>query len=172
MFLIMCLQNGYILAGLALWKRNVDKRFEGVDECMICFSVIHGTTAQVPKLQCRTCKKRYHSACLVSSWWVVWNVNIKYIYMLHYFNFIGTKTWDHPRYKLFMKWKMLRRGLPIIFSCCWYSNHQIYFKITFKIHWKGHFMMNMYRKRSQSKPKICMGFHWLIGISNVTSGCS
>ena len=33
---------------------------------MICFSVIHGSNCQLPKLQCRTCKKRYHSACLVS----------------------------------------------------------------------------------------------------------
>lgn len=57
-------QNGSILDGLALWKRNVDKRFEGVEECMICFYVLHGATCQLPKLTCRTCKKRFHSACL------------------------------------------------------------------------------------------------------------
>lgn len=57
-------QNGSILDGLALWKRNVDKRFEGVEECMICFYVLHGATCQLPKLSCRTCKKRFHSACL------------------------------------------------------------------------------------------------------------
>ena len=43
----------------------MEKRFEGVEECMICFYVLHGATYQLPKLQCRTCKKRYHSACLV-----------------------------------------------------------------------------------------------------------
>ncbi|KAH9381898.1 hypothetical protein HPB48_015382 [Haemaphysalis longicornis] len=59
-------QNGSIMDGLAVWKRNVDKRFEGVEECMICFYVLHGATCQLPRLSCRTCKKRFHSACLVS----------------------------------------------------------------------------------------------------------
>lgn len=57
-------QNGSILDGLALWKRNIDKRFEGVEECMICFYVLHGATCQLPTLTCRICKKRFHSACL------------------------------------------------------------------------------------------------------------
>jgi len=30
-------QNGSILDGLTLWKRNVDKRFEGIEECYICY---------------------------------------------------------------------------------------------------------------------------------------
>ncbi|XP_074644451.1 E3 ubiquitin-protein ligase listerin-like [Tubulanus polymorphus] len=57
-------QNGSIIDGLLLWKSNIDKRFEGVEDCMICYSVIHGATCQLPKLQCKTCKKKYHSACL------------------------------------------------------------------------------------------------------------
>jgi len=61
------LQNGSILDGLILWKRNIDKRFEGVEECMICFYVLHGATFQLPRLQCKYCRKRYHSACLVSA---------------------------------------------------------------------------------------------------------
>lgn len=52
--------------GLKLWKNNIDKRFEGVDECMICFYVLHGTNFQLPRITCRTCKKKFHSACLVS----------------------------------------------------------------------------------------------------------
>lgn len=59
-------QNGSIMEGLTLWKNNVDKRFEGVEDCMICFSVIHGSNYSLPKKACRTCKKRFHSACLVS----------------------------------------------------------------------------------------------------------
>ncbi|XP_067848848.1 E3 ubiquitin-protein ligase listerin [Heptranchias perlo] len=58
------LQNGSIMEGLALWKANVDKRFEGIEECMICFSVIHGSNYSLPKKACRTCKKKFHSACL------------------------------------------------------------------------------------------------------------
>ncbi|XP_060942216.1 E3 ubiquitin-protein ligase listerin [Limanda limanda] len=57
-------QNGSIMEGLALWKNNVDKRFEGIEDCMICFSVIHGTNYSLPKKACRTCKKKFHSACL------------------------------------------------------------------------------------------------------------
>ncbi|KAM5179944.1 E3 ubiquitin-protein ligase listerin [Mantella aurantiaca] len=57
-------QNGSIMEGLALWKNNVDKRFEGVEDCMICFSVIHGSNYSLPKKACRTCKKKFHSECL------------------------------------------------------------------------------------------------------------
>ncbi|KAF3706549.1 E3 ubiquitin-protein ligase listerin [Channa argus] len=57
-------QNGSIMEGLALWKNNVDKRFEGIEDCMICFSVIHGSNYSLPKKACHTCKKKFHSACL------------------------------------------------------------------------------------------------------------
>ncbi|XP_068188141.1 E3 ubiquitin-protein ligase listerin [Antennarius striatus] len=57
-------QNGSIMEGLALWKNNVDKRFEGIEDCMICYSVIHGSNYSLPKKGCRTCKKKFHSACL------------------------------------------------------------------------------------------------------------
>jgi hypothetical protein len=57
-------QNGTILDGLVLWKDNLDKKFSGLDDCMICFSVIHGSNCSIPTLQCRTCKKKFHSACL------------------------------------------------------------------------------------------------------------
>ncbi|KAJ8027197.1 E3 ubiquitin-protein ligase listerin [Holothuria leucospilota] len=57
-------QNGTIMDGLALWRENVDKRFEGIEECTICFSVIHGANCSLPKIGCRTCKKKFHSACL------------------------------------------------------------------------------------------------------------
>ncbi|OXB60106.1 hypothetical protein ASZ78_003087 [Callipepla squamata] len=58
-------QNGSIMEGLSLWKNNVDKRFEGIEDCMICFSVIHGSNYSLPKKACRTCKKKFHSACLM-----------------------------------------------------------------------------------------------------------
>ncbi|XP_041462561.1 E3 ubiquitin-protein ligase listerin-like [Lytechinus variegatus] len=57
-------QNGSIMEGLNLWRINADKRFEGIEDCMICFSVIHGGNCSLPKLTCKTCKKRFHSACL------------------------------------------------------------------------------------------------------------
>ncbi|EDV25005.1 uncharacterized protein TRIADDRAFT_25333, partial [Trichoplax adhaerens] len=57
-------QNGTIIDSLALWKRNIDKKFEGLEECMICFSVIHSSNLALPKLTCKTCKKKFHSTCL------------------------------------------------------------------------------------------------------------
>lgn len=57
-------RNTALLQSLAFWKKNVDQKFEGVEECYICFYVLHGTNHQLPKLLCRTCKKKFHSACL------------------------------------------------------------------------------------------------------------
>jgi len=57
-------QNGSIGDALALFKENVDKVFEGVEECPICYQIVHGTTRQLPKLACRTCHNKFHNACL------------------------------------------------------------------------------------------------------------
>lgn len=64
--LLLTHQNGTLMDGLKLWKNNLDKRFDGVEECYICFCVIHAGTYQLPKLSCQTCRKKFHSACLVS----------------------------------------------------------------------------------------------------------
>lgn len=60
-------QNGSIWDGLTLWKRNLDRKFEGVEECYVCYSVIHQETCQLPKLTCKTCRKKFHGQCLVST---------------------------------------------------------------------------------------------------------
>ncbi|EDW69877.1 E3 ubiquitin-protein ligase listerin [Drosophila virilis] len=57
-------QNGTINDGLTLWKNNLDKKFEGVEECYVCYTVIHQDTCQLPKLTCKTCKKKFHGPCL------------------------------------------------------------------------------------------------------------
>lgn len=59
-------QNGSIWDGLTLWKRDLDRKFEGVEECYVCYGVIHQETCQLPKLSCKTCKKKFHGQCLVS----------------------------------------------------------------------------------------------------------
>lgn len=61
----LSLQNGTLLDSLLLWKNNVKKLFEGVEECTICFSVLHPTTYQLPRNQCFTCRKKFHPGCLV-----------------------------------------------------------------------------------------------------------
>ncbi|XP_076655771.1 E3 ubiquitin-protein ligase listerin [Halictus rubicundus] len=57
-------QNGSVWDGLALWKKNLDKKFAGVEECYICFSIFHSSSYQIPKLSCHACRKKFHTACL------------------------------------------------------------------------------------------------------------
>ncbi|XP_043265520.1 E3 ubiquitin-protein ligase listerin [Colletes gigas] len=57
-------QNGSVWDGLALWKKNLDKKFAGVEECYICFSIFHMSSYQIPKLSCNGCRKKFHTACL------------------------------------------------------------------------------------------------------------
>jgi hypothetical protein len=57
-------QNGALAEAIRTWKSNFDKEFEGVEECPICYSVIHTSNHSLPRLACRTCKHKFHSACL------------------------------------------------------------------------------------------------------------
>lgn len=57
-------QNGRLYDGILLWKRNLDRKYEGVEECFVCYSVINQDTFQLPRLTCKTCKKKFHSNCL------------------------------------------------------------------------------------------------------------
>lgn len=57
-------QNGALAEAIRIWKRNFDKEFEGVEECPICYSVIHTANHSLPRLACKTCKHKFHSACL------------------------------------------------------------------------------------------------------------
>lgn len=65
LFTFVTNQNGSILDGVMLWKKNLDKMFEGKEECMICFYILHGSTLELPEKQCKSCRKRYHNRCLV-----------------------------------------------------------------------------------------------------------
>lgn len=56
--------NNNIIDSLILWKKNLDKEFEGVEECPICYYVIHASTKELPKLACKTCKHKFHSSCI------------------------------------------------------------------------------------------------------------
>lgn len=57
-------KDGSLADAIQLWRRNLDRTFEGVEECPICYSVLHLATAALPKMQCRTCKSMFHSQCL------------------------------------------------------------------------------------------------------------
>jgi hypothetical protein len=57
-------EDGSILDALLLWKENVDKEFEGIEACPVCYSIICVKTHTMPNLQCKTCHNRFHSSCL------------------------------------------------------------------------------------------------------------
>ncbi|KAK9723285.1 hypothetical protein K7432_002034 [Basidiobolus ranarum] len=57
-------QNGSILDALTLFKRNISLHFEGVEDCTICYSVVGVIDRSLPTRQCKTCKNKFHSACL------------------------------------------------------------------------------------------------------------
>ncbi|GAB2242261.1 hypothetical protein Droror1_Dr00019036 [Drosera rotundifolia] len=57
-------QNGALAEAIKTWKQNFDKAFDGVEECPICYSVIHTSNHGLPRLACKTCKHKFHSACL------------------------------------------------------------------------------------------------------------
>ncbi|KAF7816195.1 E3 ubiquitin-protein ligase listerin [Senna tora] len=64
MMLFVRNQNGALAEAIGIWKRHFDKEFEGIEECPICYSVIHTTNDSLPRLACKTCKHKFHSACL------------------------------------------------------------------------------------------------------------
>ena len=57
-------ESGKLGDALILWKENVDKEFEGVEPCPVCYSVLHVKTHKLPELECKTCSNRFHYDCL------------------------------------------------------------------------------------------------------------
>ena len=57
-------KNGSIAEGIIQWKDNLDKHFEGIEDCRICYSVVHMSNGSLPKLQCKICDSQFHAACL------------------------------------------------------------------------------------------------------------
>ena len=58
-------QNGGLAGAVRLWRANVAREFAGVEECLICYSVVATAGGGgLPRHACRTCGKRFHGACL------------------------------------------------------------------------------------------------------------
>jgi hypothetical protein len=61
---ILSYQDGSLLDALMLWKRNIEKEFDGVEPCPVCYSVLAVKSHELPNLQCKTCRNTFHSSCL------------------------------------------------------------------------------------------------------------
>lgn len=57
-------RNGDILSAILLWKNNIDKELMGIEECYICYSVMHATDKSVPSMKCKNCQNKFHVACI------------------------------------------------------------------------------------------------------------
>ena len=57
-------QNGDFISGILLWKSNIEKEIEGVEDCLICYSTVHVIDKSLPKLACKNCKNKFHAHCI------------------------------------------------------------------------------------------------------------
>ncbi|ODQ67826.1 hypothetical protein NADFUDRAFT_80975 [Nadsonia fulvescens var. elongata DSM 6958] len=60
---IVSSQNGTVMDSLQLFKRNVTLHFDGVEDCAICYSILHQDHT-LPSKTCSTCKNKFHASCL------------------------------------------------------------------------------------------------------------
>jgi hypothetical protein len=49
---------------MLMWARSFALFFDGVEDCPICYAVVHLTTQTIPRKSCPTCKHKFHSECL------------------------------------------------------------------------------------------------------------
>ncbi|CAM9125858.1 unnamed protein product [Choristocarpus tenellus] len=61
---LLSMQDGSVLNAVLLWKKNVDKEFEGIEPCVICYGILHPRHMALPHMVCKTCKNCFHSTCL------------------------------------------------------------------------------------------------------------
>ena len=57
-------RNGDIISAILLWKSNIDKEMEGVEECHICYCVLHASDRSLPTLPCKNCGNKFHVGCI------------------------------------------------------------------------------------------------------------
>jgi hypothetical protein len=60
-------QDGTIIEGVLLWKKNLENEFDGVEPCPICYSTLHYKSMSLPAMTCPTCSNKFHALCL-STW--------------------------------------------------------------------------------------------------------
>lgn len=49
---------------MLMWARSFALFFKGVEDCPICYNVVHLTTQKIPQKTCPTCKHKFHNDCL------------------------------------------------------------------------------------------------------------
>lgn len=63
---LLMTQDASILEAILSWKSSMMKKFEGMEPCYICYGIFHVSNSSTPNLTCKTCKNKFHAACLVN----------------------------------------------------------------------------------------------------------
>jgi hypothetical protein len=56
--------NGSFTDAMRMWKENLDKEFQGIEPCPICYSVVSVGGKSLPKMRCSVCRNTFHASCL------------------------------------------------------------------------------------------------------------
>eukprot|EP00917_Polyrhabdina_sp_WS-2016_P015596 GHVP01033912.1.p1 GENE.GHVP01033912.1~~GHVP01033912.1.p1 ORF type:complete len:1526 (+),score=152.01 GHVP01033912.1:228-4805(+) len=62
---VLCFSTATIAESIILWKDNIEKYFEGVDPCPICYSIIDINDKIIPNRNCCKCKNTFHNKCII-----------------------------------------------------------------------------------------------------------
>jgi hypothetical protein len=57
-------QNLSIVQVIQQWKINAERALEGVEPCSVCYCVLQPSDRALPGPSCKTCRNKFHSACL------------------------------------------------------------------------------------------------------------
>ena len=57
-------QNLAIIQVIQQWRANAERALEGVEPCSICYCVLQPSDRALPGPSCKTCRNKFHSACL------------------------------------------------------------------------------------------------------------
>lgn len=62
---LLSMRDGCVADAVALWIRNLEKEFEGMEPCPICMSIIEARNLSLPERECRTCHNKFHNSCIL-----------------------------------------------------------------------------------------------------------
>ncbi|PRP77660.1 hypothetical protein PROFUN_00521 [Planoprotostelium fungivorum] len=63
MITLLSMKDSPVLDAILLWKSSLDRHFEGVEVCPICYSLFDPSN-HLPALSCKTCRNKFHSSCM------------------------------------------------------------------------------------------------------------
>jgi hypothetical protein len=61
---LLSMRDGSVVDAVCLWVRNLEKAFEGVEPCPICYSILQPKNMTLPQKECRTCHNKFHDVCV------------------------------------------------------------------------------------------------------------